>query len=146
MYKVLSSLLLLFLVAMVVTSIRPVLCEKIEVDAITGSIRGTDHWIGGHHSVKVEESPLANRLTSCGIAWTRDWRTINDNDYYALGMNVVRGCSLAPPIYSVRPVLDQYAKAAGVDELRKFVPLMEHGTSAQRDGAIHNIEVRVLER
>src|SRR4051812_9250741 len=102
----------------------------VEVDAVSGQVRKSNLWTGGHRPESLESAELADRLRSLGVAWTPDWRTINVNDYNILGNATSRGCSTAPPIYQLRPVLAAFANASSAEDLREFVKVMQNGSEA----------------
>jgi hypothetical protein len=109
---------------------------RIEVDAVSGQVRKSNRWAGGHRSTSVESSELADRLHSLGVAWRPDWRTINVNEYGVFGNATSRGCSVAPPIYQLRPVLGAFASTSSAGELREFVKAMQNGSESEQRKAV----------
>jgi hypothetical protein len=77
--------------------------------------------------------------------WTPDWRTINVNEYCVFGFQTARGCSIAPPIYQLRPVLKEFAAASTDAELRQFVDVMRAGGDAQQSSAVEAAAARGLQ-
>jgi hypothetical protein len=114
----------------------PVRTTTVEVDAVSGQVRKSNLWTGGHRSTSVESTELADRLRALGVAWTPDWRTINVNDYNILGNATSRGCSISPPIYQLRPVLAAFASASSAEELREFVKVMQNGSESEQRNAV----------
>ena len=127
--------LVILAVALFVPSL-PVRRTIIEVDAISGQVRRSSRWAGGHRSTAVESSELADRLRSLGVAWAPDWRTINVYEYGIFCNLTTRGCSVAPAIYQLRPVLAAFADASSAEELRAFVKVMQTGSESEQRKAV----------
>src|SRR5437773_1928457 len=87
----------------------------VQVDAVSGEIRKLNLWLGGHRSTSAQYDALARRLKALNIPWQPDWRTINQNGYDLFGSATSRGCSTAPPVYQLHPVLEQFATGASVE-------------------------------
>lgn len=108
----------------------------VEVDAVSGQVRKSNLWAGGRRSMSVESSELSDRYRALGVAWTPDWRTINVNEYNILGNATSRGCSTAPQIYHLRPVLAAFASASSAEQLREFVKVMQSGSESEQRNAV----------
>lgn len=61
---------------------------------------------------------------------------INVTEYGVLGNAKSRACSLAPPIYQLRPVFAEFADASSADELRGFVNVMQNGSESEQRQAV----------
>lgn len=108
-----------------------------EVDPVTGSMRWTTVGLTGVPSPpRVAVSPLELRLSNMGVQWTRSWHTLHNTHYDMFGRPRMWECSSAPPIYTLRPVLNEFAAAASDEELRAFVGVMESGSEAEQQATV----------
>jgi hypothetical protein len=135
---------IVFVASALLAPFATVRTTTVEVDSVSGQVRTSNLWTGGHRSTSVESTELADHLRSLGIAWTSDWRTINVNEYGVLSNATSRGCSLAPPIYQLRPVLAGFARASSSEELRVFVNVMQNGSESEQRQAIDQAGERGL--
>ena len=121
----------------------PVRQTRYRIDAVSGSMEEQTAWkFGITGAARVDPSALDQRLMSAGISWTRDWRTITVLDQNLLGITTCRACNTAPPIYSARPAMQQFARSATTEQLREFVQIMQTGT----DGEQHSTLKAAIER
>ena len=114
---------------------------KIEIDAVTGTVRTSHRWIGSFTSTEIEHDALARRLESLNLNWKPDWKHLSTVRYKMLGFSRSHECSIAPPIHDLQTVQDEFAVSVTPDELRAFVHVMESGsTPAQQKTVDEAIE------
>ena len=124
-----AAVLSLPLVGVMETSIR--------VDAVTGSVERQTTWpLGITTGPRIDVSPLEQRLSAMGAAFTRDWRLLTRTDRNIFGGATRRGCASAPPIHSLGAALDLFLATATDDEVRELVRVMTTGTEAEQSAAI----------
>lgn len=119
----------------------------LQIDAVTGTTTTRTTWpLGISSGDVVNVSPLELRLKASGIPWTADWRFMSENGRTIAGVVTYRGCSTAPPIYQIRPVLKKFADASTDAELREFVRVMQTGTDAEQAAAVDAAGEKVFGR
>jgi hypothetical protein len=107
------------------------------IDPVTGSMIRKTVWFGSIvASESVELSPLAERASALGIKLEPRWKGLNTTQYSALGL-VAIGCSRAPSIYPLHPMLKEFVSAASDDEIRDFVQIMESGNEQQQRATVN---------
>ena len=118
---------------------------RIETDCVTGSTRTkTERAFGLIRYERIEPSRLENALRQRQIAWTPQWQLISQIEYRMV--SVARGCTSAPPIHSMSPVMSQWADTKSDAELRDFVTTMTSGTEAQQKATMDASVAEVLGR
>jgi hypothetical protein len=128
------------LVLLLVAAAQTVAVRRVEsrIDAVTGSMTWKTVWLFGITSgPRVDVSPLETRLKTSGIAWTPSWRGLHNTYRNAFGRAICYECGSAPPIYQLRPVLQEFAAASTDAELREFVRVMQSGTEAEQEAAVN---------
>ncbi len=131
--SVVAAVLLLALPAPFVT-VRQV---ESRMDTVTGSMTCRTVWLFGiTFGPRVEVSPLEMRLKSSGIPWVPSWQFLANTHRNVFGGATCFECGLAPAIYSLRPVLKEFAAASTDAELREFVRVMQSGTDAEQEAAV----------
>jgi hypothetical protein len=131
--SVVATLSLLLIASLAVT------VRQIEgwIDPVTGSMMGKTVWLFGITTgPHVNVSALELRLKSSGIRWTPSWRFLHNTHLNIFGGATCHECGSAPPIYQVRPVLEEFAAASTDAELREFVRVMQSGTDAEQKAAV----------
>lgn len=124
---------------LVIVCVPTITVEQVttRIDAVTGTVSRTSVWpLGIVSSPRRDVSPLETRLNAAGVAWSPTWRTLNENGYTMVGTATYRGCSTAPTIYQLRPIMKEFVAASTDDELRAFVRVMQTGTDAQQQAAV----------
>jgi hypothetical protein len=114
------------------------------MDAVTGSMQTQIVWpLGISLAPTFDPSPLELRLTKMGTQWNRNWSFLHDTQYTITGHGC--GCGTAPPIYQLRPAMQQFVDASTDAELRQFVAVMQSGTAAQQTAAIDSAAEKGLQ-
>ncbi len=107
------------------------------IDATTASMKRQTIWpFGITAGPMIEASAIDLRLQQVGLNANPNWRLLSDTDRTVLGLAISRGCGLAPPIYQLRPVLDEFARTSSDADLREFVRVMQSGTESEQRAAI----------
>ena len=83
-----------------------------------------------------QPSPLEKRLKTAGIAYVADWRLLHDRYSDVFGSTRGWGCGTAPPIFSIRSILQDYCDASTDEELRTFVDVLQNGDDAAKAKAV----------
>jgi len=116
-----------------------------QIDPVTGSMSIQTTWaMGLHTSAGTQVSPLEKRLTQSHIAWTPAWQMLGRRHYNLFGNVTTRECGSAPPIYHMRPLMDEFVARATDEELRAFVNVMQSGTTSEQSAAISAACERML--
>jgi hypothetical protein len=107
------------------------------VDAVTGTMTWKTVWMFGITSPpRIDVSPLERRLVKAGIPWTPQRAFLHNTHLDVFGRPRAWECGWAPPIHSIRVILEEFAAASTDDELREFVHTMESGTEAEQKAAV----------
>ena len=115
----------------------PVRRDEDVIDAVTGSMARKTVWLGCLTSgPKVDVSPLERRLKSAGVTWTPDPRFLHNTHRTASGHARGFECGMAPPMYTLRPLLKDFVGASSDAELAAFVRVLQSGTDAERRAAV----------
>ena len=103
------------------------------IDTVTGTMTSKTTWAFGIPSAPaVDTSPLELHLKQRNIPWMPNSRFLHSTQYDGFGRATRRACATAPPIYSFRPILGDFAVASTDEELREFVRVMQSGTEAEQ--------------
>jgi hypothetical protein len=105
------------------------------MDPITGSARErTTCNFGIEISTKIEPSPLAIRLKKIGAEPPATWQYYGDT---TTGLfTKIRACGTPPPIFNLRPVMQNFVDNSTDSEIHQFVQIMQSGTPAAQSTAI----------
>jgi hypothetical protein len=129
------------LVFLVLTPLREV---ESRVDAVTGSISYKTTWFGVLRlGPDLRPSPLEVWARAMGVNWRSDWHLLSDVEYSLLGTS--RGCSPAPPIYGMRPLMKPFVQNASEQEQRDFLQIMQTGSDAQQTAAVDAVVTKYLD-
>ena|SRR5687768_9006070 len=129
-----AALLLLGAVMLPEPTVRQV---ESSVDAVTGTMTWKTVWIFGITAPpRIAVSPLERRLVKAGIPWTPQRVFLHIKHLDVFGHPRAWDCGWAPPIHSVRVILEEFAAASTDEELREFVRIMESGTEAEQKAAV----------
>ncbi len=114
----------------------PVRQSEIWCDPVTGTLKLQTIWpfgitAGPYYKV----SSLELQLHAIGYRWPQTWQFMGKDHYTLLGKGVEFECGVAPPIYHIRRVLDQYVKAASADDVRRLADTLRFGTDQQQKTA-----------
>jgi hypothetical protein len=115
----------------------PVRRVESRIDPVTGSMTWKTVWLFGITSgPRRVVSPLETRLVAAGIPWTPSRSFLHNTHRNVFGRATCYECGLAPPIYQLRPVLQDFAAASTDAELREFVRIMQSGTESEQEAAV----------
>ncbi|MCE9589761.1 MAG: hypothetical protein K8S99_04485 [Planctomycetes bacterium] len=116
------------------------------IDPVTGSMQRETIWLFGITSgPKVEVSPLETHLPKIGVRRTPRWQYLSSTKFDLFRRRNARACAMAPPIYYLREMLDDFIAASSDDELRTFVHVMETGTATEQKAAVDAASEKALQ-
>lgn len=128
------GVLLMAVLALPAITVRQV---ESRMDAVTGSITWKTVWLFGITSgPRRDVSPLESRLKSSGITWTPSSHFLHNTHHNVFGAAIGYECGSAPPIYRLRPVLNDFTGGSTDTQLREFVRVMQFGTEAEQSAAV----------
>jgi hypothetical protein len=123
--------------ALVLFSSVPVRRVQLRIDPVTGSMSRRTVWPFGIASrLTVTPSPLALRLKQIGVQRNPTWQFLSESEYTLWGRPLSVRCATAPPIYQIRPVLQDFVAASTDEELRRFAQVLHSGRPDEQQAAI----------
>ena len=135
-WRTLSAVAAVLLIAFAAPTVAVKQVES-RMDAVTGSMTWKTMWLFGTTSgARVDVSPLETRLKSSGITWAPSWQFLHNKHRTVFGKATCCECGSAPPIYQLRPVLEEFAAASTDADLREFVRVMQSGTDTEQKAAV----------
>jgi hypothetical protein len=141
---VVGAIVVLGMIALGTTSVRQ---TRSRVDSVTGSVESMTIWrLGITVGPRVDVSPLERRLRRMGVTWTPNWCLLHNTHRTVLGNATCYECGSAPPIYQLRPALDDFVQASSDAEIRGFVSVMQNGTEVDQRAAVDAAAAKVLVR
>jgi hypothetical protein len=115
------------------------------IDVVTGSMKWeTTGLFGLYSTTRADVSPLETKLKIRGIQWTPSWQFLSTTYKNLFGRSIVFEDSSVPPIYTLRPILKEFAAIATDAELRDFVRVMQSGTEAEQRTLIDAIGDKIF--
>jgi len=117
--------------------VTPVAQTRSRIDAITGTMEWQTTWpFGLTRGPALDVSPLELRLKKMGTPYARDWRFLHNTHRTVFGRAMGYECGSAPPIYSLRPVLQDFANVSSDEQVRELVRVLTTGTEAEQRAAV----------
>lgn len=123
----------------------PVRDQWIWIDVRSGSIKLQTEWLFGIKTTEViQHSSLERWIREHGRNHEYQWQTLAITSETLFGRPVVFACGMAPPIYQLRPLMNDFVATANEDEIGQLVGALGSDSEQEQEQAVNLAATKLM--